>query len=104
MMNAPDDLAGPVNLGNPVEFTMKELAERVVELTGSTSRIVQLPRPADDPSQRRPDIGLARQRLSWEPKVGLREGLTKTIAYFRGLDLAQYRKPTDHTAHKSSGM
>ncbi len=102
MMNGPDDLIGPVNLGNPGEFTMKQLAEMVLELTGAKVKIVHLPRPADDPSQARPDIALARQRLAWEPKVPLREGLSRTIEYFRGLDLGRYRKPTDHTAHKLS--
>jgi UDP-glucuronate decarboxylase len=106
MMNNPDPpagLVGPVNLGNPDEFTIRELAELVIELTGSRSRLVNLPLPADDPTQRRPDITLARQRLGWEPKVKLREGLARTIEYFKALDLSQYRKPTDHTAHKSSG-
>ncbi len=104
LMNAPDDLIGPVNLGNPVEFTMKQLAELVIELTGSKSRIVHLPRPADDPSQRRPDITLAQERLDWQPTVPLKDGLAKTIAYFKSLDLTHFRKPTDHTAHKSSGL
>lgn len=104
LMNAPDDLIGPVNLGNPVEFTMKQLAELVIELTGSKSRIVHLPRPADDPSQRRPDITLAQERLNWQPTVPLKDGLAKTIAYFKSLDLTHFRKPTDHTAHKSSGL
>jgi len=104
MMDAPDDMVGPVNLGNPLEFTMNQLAQLVIELTGSKSRIVNLPRPEDDPSQRRPDISLVRQRLAWEPKVPLKEGLARTIAFFRELDLRRYRKPTDHTAHKSSGL
>jgi UDP-glucuronate decarboxylase len=104
MMNGPDSFVGPVNLGNPGEFTMKELALMVIELTGSRSKIIHLPRPADDPSQRRPDITLARQHLEWEPTVALRDGLMKTIAYFKGLDLRHFRKPTDHTAHKSSGL
>ena len=104
MMNGPDDFIGPVNLGNPGEFTMKQLAELVIEMTGAKSKLVHLPRPADDPSQRRPDITVARTRLGWEPKVPLKEGLAKTIEFFRNIDLKQYRRPTDHTAHKSSGM
>lgn len=94
MMDAPDDFPGPVNLGNPAEFTVKQLAELVIELTGSRSRIVYLPRPADDPERRRPDITLARTRLAWEPKVPLREGLERTIAWFRSIDMAHYRPPT----------
>jgi UDP-glucuronate decarboxylase len=104
MMNGPDDFIGPVNLGNPDEVSMKELAETIGELSAATAKLVYLPRPADDPSQRQPDIALARRRLAWEPKVPLRQGLSRTIEYFRGVDLSQYRKPTDHTAHKSSGM
>ncbi len=73
---------GPINIGNPVEMTMRELADVVVELTGSRSRIVYRPLPADDPRQRRPDISLARAALGWEPKTDLRDGLARTIAYF----------------------
>ena len=102
MMNGPDDFIGPVNIGNPGEFTIKQLAELAIELTGSRSRIAYMPLPQDDPAQRQPDITLARTRLGWEPKVPLREGLAKTIAYFRDLDLSRFRKPTSHTAHKSS--
>ena len=102
MMNGPDDFPGPVNLGNPGEFTIKQLAEMIIELTGSASKLTFRPLPSDDPLQRRPDISLAKEKLSWEPTVPLREGLQKTIDYFRGLDLAQYRKPTDHTAHAST--
>src|SRR5213079_2488517 len=94
MMNAPDDFIGPVNIGNPFEFTMKELAEIVVQLTASKSELVNKPLPADDPVQRQPNIDLARQKLGWEPKVQLREGLMKTIEYFKGLDLDQFRAPT----------
>jgi UDP-glucuronate decarboxylase len=82
MMDSPADLTGPVNLGNPAEFTMSELAELVLELTGSKSQIVNMPLPQDDPKQRRPDIDLARKALSWEPSVPLIDGLRKTIAYF----------------------
>jgi UDP-glucuronate decarboxylase len=85
MMDSSPDLVGPVNLGNPLEFTMLELAEAVIRLTGSPSRIEFKPLPSDDPQHRRPDIALARERLGWEPKVGLEEGLRKTIAYFREL-------------------
>ena len=102
MMEGPDDLIGPVNLGNPDEFTMVELARLVIELTGSKSRLVHEPRPADDPGKRQPDISLARKRLGWEPKIPLRQGLAATIEYFRNIDLSHYRRPTDHTAHKSS--
>lgn len=104
MMNGPDSFVGPVNIGNPGEFTIRELAEQVIELTGSRSRIVHLPLPKDDPLQRRPDISLAKEKLGWEPKVPLRDGLIKTIEYFKSLDLSKFRRPTDHTAHKSSGL
>ncbi len=97
LMNAPDDLPGPVNLGNPDEFTIRELAEHVVELTGSSSSIVQArPLPEDDPKQRCPEISLARRELGWEPKVKLRDGLQKTIEWFRSIDLDSYRAPTPH--------
>ncbi|WAJ27959.1 UDP-glucuronic acid decarboxylase family protein [Antarcticirhabdus aurantiaca] len=79
---AADGLAGPVNLGNPVEFRVRDLAEMVIELTGSRSRLEFRPLPQDDPVQRRPDIGLAREALGWEPTVQLRAGLARTIAYF----------------------
>jgi UDP-glucuronate decarboxylase len=77
------EFTGPVNLGNPVEFTILELAEKVIRLTGSKSQLAFHPLPKDDPMQRRPDISLAREKLGWEPKVQLDEGLEKTIAYFR---------------------
>ena len=82
LMNSADDVTGPINLGNPTEFTMRELAELVVELTGSRSQVVFRPLPADDPKQRQPNITKAREILGWEPKVALREGLVKTIAFF----------------------
>lgn len=82
LMGSSDDLAGPVNLGNPGEFSMIEPAQTVVELVGSRSHLIQKPLPPDDPRQRQPDIGLARERLGWEPQVPLREGLKPTIAYF----------------------
>jgi len=93
-MNSPDDFLGPVNIGNPGEFTIRELAELVIELTGSKSKLVFLPLPADDPTQRKPDISLAKEKLDWEPKIPLREGLKKTIEYFRNIDLGKYRAPT----------
>jgi UDP-glucuronate decarboxylase len=80
-----DSLTGPVNIGNPNEFTIRQLAEEVIALTGSKSRIVQRPLPSDDPRQRQPDISLAKRELDWEPKVKLREGLAHTIAYFDDL-------------------
>ena len=85
LMDTPDDITGPVNLGNPVERTVKQLAERVLALAGSKSEIIYKPLPVDDPKQRCPDIGLARSLLKWEPTVALDEGLQKTIAYFRKL-------------------
>ena len=85
LMESPPDFTGPVNLGNPAEFTIRELAEMVLRLTGSRSTIVFRPLPADDPRQRQPDITLARSRLGWEPKVPIEEGLRRTIAYFREL-------------------
>jgi UDP-glucuronate decarboxylase len=78
-----DDIIGPVNIGNPGEFTIKELAEQVIKLTGSKSGIVYKPLPSDDPRQRCPDITLAKKKLNWQPKIKLAEGLKKTIEYFR---------------------
>jgi UDP-glucuronate decarboxylase len=83
MMETPDDFTGPVNLGNPAEFTIMELARKVIELTGSRSEIIYKPLPADDPRQRQPDISLAKAQLGWQPKVDLETGLVKTIEYFR---------------------
>jgi UDP-glucuronate decarboxylase len=85
LMQSGDDFTGPVNLGNPVEFNMIELTEHVKDLTNSKSEIIYEPLPEDDPKQRRPDITLAKDKLGWEPKVPLREGLEKTIAYFSEL-------------------
>jgi UDP-glucuronate decarboxylase len=84
-MDKDGDLPGPINLGNPVEFTMVQLAENVIDLTGSKSKLVYRPLPSDDPKQRQPDIGKAKDVLGWQPKVQLRDGLKKTIAYFDGL-------------------
>ena len=85
LMASPDEVTGPINIGNPGEFTMLELAENVIELTNSSSKLVFEPLPADDPKQRQPDITLAKEKLGWEPKVPLRDGLKKTIEYFDGL-------------------
>jgi UDP-glucuronate decarboxylase len=83
LMQSPDDFTGPVNLGNPVEMTMLELAEKVLAITGSDSRIIYEPLPSDDPNQRRPDITKAKEALDWTPWVGLDEGLERTVAYFK---------------------
>ena len=85
LMETPDEVTGPMNIGNPVEMTIKELAEAVIELTGSSSKLVHKALPQDDPIQRQPDIGFARSALGWEPQVTLRDGLSKTISYFRTL-------------------
>jgi UDP-glucuronate decarboxylase len=82
MMDSDDEVTGPINLGNPEEFTIRELAELVIELTGSSSKIVAKPLPHDDPRQRRPDISKARSVLGWEPKMSLKHGLLSTITYF----------------------
>lgn len=87
LMNSREDFTGPVNIGNPNEFTIRELAELVIELTGADSRIIYKPLPSDDPMQRQPDISLARKELGWEPKIQLREGLSHTIEYFKSIDL-----------------
>ena len=84
MMNSKD-FTGPVNLGNPGEFTMLELAQKVLELTGSDSKLVYMPLPGDDPTQRKPVIDLAKEKLDWEPTIALEEGLKKTIEYFKGV-------------------
>jgi UDP-glucuronate decarboxylase len=85
LMNTPDDFIGPVNIGNPVEFTILELAQKILNLTKSKSEISFYPRPLDDPEQRKPNIDLARKMLGWEPKTTLEPGLTKTIEYFKNL-------------------
>lgn len=85
LMESPADFTGPVNLGNPNEFTIRELAEKVIDMTGSSSEIIEKPLPSDDPVQRQPNIGLARERLEWEPDVELEQGLARTIQYFREL-------------------
>ena len=85
MMNAPDEFTGPVNLGNPGEFSIRELAEKVVAMTASSSKIIYKPLPLDDPTRRKPDIGLAQEKLGWQPRITLEEGLQPTIEYFREL-------------------
>lgn len=87
MINSPSDFLGPVNIGNPGEFTMIELAEKIIALTSSKSKIVFKPLPFDDPKQRMPDISLAKEKLKWEPKIQLEEGLKKTIEYFKSLEM-----------------
>ena len=85
LMDSDTSVTGPINLGNPVEFTIRQLAERVIELVGSSSQLTVLPLPEDDPRQRQPDIGKAERLLGWRPKVQLNEGLEKTVAYFQEL-------------------
>ena len=94
MMENETGFIGPVNIGNPNEFTIRELAELVIELTGSSSSILEGALPKDDPVRRQPDIRLAREKLHWEPTVELREGLQKTIDWFKTIDLDQYHPPT----------
>lgn len=93
MMNQ-DNHIGPVNIGNPIEFTILELAKQVIEIAGSKSRLVERPLPADDPTRRRPDISLAKAELAWEPKIALNDGLRETIAWFQSINLDDYRPPT----------
>jgi UDP-glucuronate decarboxylase len=85
LMKTPDEFTGPVNIGNPNEFTVKELAEIIIDLTGSKSKLEFKPLPSDDPVQRQPDISLAKKRLDWEPVVKLEDGLKQTIAYFKSV-------------------
>ncbi|MBN1909810.1 MAG: SDR family oxidoreductase [Pirellulales bacterium] len=94
MMDGPDEFIGPVNLGNPDAVSMLDLAKMILDLTDSKSKIVQLPLPPDDPARRQPDITLACEKLGWEPTVLLRDGLQKTIAWFRSIDPKHYRPPT----------
>ncbi|MEM6333530.1 MAG: UDP-glucuronic acid decarboxylase family protein [Planctomycetota bacterium] len=96
-----DAFIGPVNLGNPGEFTIRQLAEKVLALVGGKGKIVEKPLPKDDPTQRKPDIALAKAKLGWEPTISLDEGLPRTIEYFRSLDLSHFRKPTDYTYENS---
>ena len=94
MMNGPDEFVGPVNIGNPGEFTIKQLAELTLKLTGSKAKLEYHPLPQDDPMQRRPDISLAKKWLKWEPTIPLEEGLQKTIDWFKTIQLTDYRPPT----------
>lgn len=94
LMNNKNDFIGPVNIGNQDEFTIKELAEEVIRITGSKSKLVHQPLPADDPTRRRPDISLARKELGWEPTTKLTDGLQETIEWFRSVQLTDYRPPT----------
>jgi UDP-glucuronate decarboxylase len=85
MMNSEEAFIGPVNIGNPGEFTIRSLADKVIQMTGSSSKIVHLPLPADDPVQRQPDIRLAKAKLNWEPQIPLEAGLQRTIDYFKSV-------------------
>ncbi|MCD6272872.1 MAG: SDR family NAD-dependent epimerase/dehydratase, partial [Deltaproteobacteria bacterium] len=89
MMNSKQGFTGPVNMGNPDEFTILELAQKVIDIIGSQSKIIHKPLPSDDPRQRKPDITLAKQELGWEPKVKLKDGLVKAIGYFENLLMSQ---------------
>ena len=94
MMNRDGDFVGPVNIGNPGEFTIRELAEKVIELCGSSSKLIHQPLPDDDPTRRRPDITLAQEKLGWSPQIDLEQGLQATIDWFRSIKLDDYRPPT----------
>ncbi len=97
MMHNEEGFIGPVNLGNPEEITIRQLAELIIELTGSSSTLVNRPLPQDDPMQRRPDISLAREKLDWAPGTPLGDGLSRTIEHMRKLDLSRYTRPTRNT-------
>jgi UDP-glucuronate decarboxylase len=84
-MNSSDDFVGPVNMGSPSEFAIRELADMIIELTGSRSKIESKPLPSDDPKQRQPDLSLAWEKLNWVPKISVEEGLVRTISYFEDL-------------------
>jgi UDP-glucuronate decarboxylase len=94
MMNNEADFIGPVNIGNPDEFTIRQLAEQVIQIAGSNSKLVQRPLPSDDPTRRRPDISLAKEKLDWSPEIPLASGLEKTIEWFKSINLSDYRPPT----------
>eukprot|EP00611_Tribonema_gayanum_P024124 TRINITY_DN5244_c0_g2_i1.p1 TRINITY_DN5244_c0_g2~~TRINITY_DN5244_c0_g2_i1.p1 ORF type:complete len:390 (-),score=151.03 TRINITY_DN5244_c0_g2_i1:546-1715(-) len=96
------DMITPVNLGNPNEFTILELAQLIIKLAGSKSRVINKPLPQDDPKQRKPDITVAMGALDWQPRTQLEEGLRATIEYFRHLDMRKFKKPTEHNAHANS--
>ena len=93
-MNNEDGFIGPVNIGNPGEFTIRELAELVIQLTGANVKLEKRPLPPDDPTRRQPDITLAKKHLNWEPKIPLQQGLQQTIDGFRSIDFDLYRPPT----------
>jgi UDP-glucuronate decarboxylase len=101
LMNQEETI-GPINVGNPCEFTIKQLAELAIKTTGSSSKIVHLPLPGDDPKQRKPDITKAKKYLKWEPKVPLEEGIVMAAKYFKELDLTRFKKPTKHDAHMNT--
>ena len=101
LMNQEETI-GPVNIGNPGEFTIKQLAELAIKTTKSKSKIIHLPLPGDDPKQRKPDITKAKKFLGWEPKVPLEQGIVKAAEYFGSLDLKRFKDPTKHTAHKNT--
>jgi len=94
MMNSEEGFTGPVNIGNPGEFTIMQLAELVMEAAGNTCTVSHKPLPADDPLQRQPDIALAKEKLDWEPTVPLRDGLKKTVEWFKSIDMTKFRAPT----------
>jgi UDP-glucuronate decarboxylase len=94
LMDAPDEVTGPINIGNPGEYTILQLAEMIIELVGSKSKLVHQPLPPDDPTRRQPDITLAKKHLDWEPAIPLREGLSKTIEWFKTIEFEHYRPPT----------
>jgi UDP-glucuronate decarboxylase len=94
MMNNETNFVGPVNIGNPTEFTILELAEKIIKLSGASSRLIHKPLPSDDPTRRRPDISLAKSELGWEPKIALAEGLQHTLDWFHSIKLQDYRPPT----------
>ena len=94
MVNGPSEITGPINMGNPGEYTIKQLAEIVLELVGSKSKLIYQDLPADDPTRRQPDITLAKKHYDWEPKVALRDGLVKTIDWFKTINPDDYRPPT----------
>lgn len=96
LMATPDDFTGPVNIGNPGEFTIMQLAEKIIQLTGSKSKIIKMPQPPDDPMMRKPDIAVAKKELGWQPTVQLEEGLQKTISYFEKIIAVE--KPVTKTA------
>jgi UDP-glucuronate decarboxylase len=91
LMDTDDAITGPINIGNPKEFSILELAEKIINLSGSSSEIIFKPLPADDPKQRKPDISLAKKQLNWEPNIRLEDGLLRTIEYFRSVV-----QPKDH--------